>query len=181
MRLAPIDHRACGRTIAPRADRVKIVLQLVIVQLGRDVLPRQLRIPMRIQHLHHHQPDRDRVLAAPRPGAIKEQLELRRKRVLMRSDEQINPASVIVKSGAFRGRQVGVNTPGRQAKLQVALHFVVPHQRGTENLRQFPIGVAAESIHLPQPVLSGHIALRHKKIVLGSRLNVGHAVSITPD
>jgi hypothetical protein len=43
---------------------------------------------------------------------------------------------------------------------------------------QRAIGVAPQRIHLPKPVLCGHIALRDEQIVLGGRVNVGHAMRV---
>src|ERR1035438_10700021 len=40
VRLAPIDHRTGGWMIAPRADRVKIGLELGVAQFGGDPLAR---------------------------------------------------------------------------------------------------------------------------------------------
>ena len=148
--------------ITPRADRVKIALQFGIVQFGRDALPRELHVEVGIQRLHHHQADGNRIHAAPGLGAIDEQLELRRQRIPMRGDEEVDAAGVVVQAGAVGRGQAGVDAPSRIAKLEYALHLIVPDERGSEDLRQFAVGVAAQNVHLPQAVLGGHIALGHK-------------------
>ncbi len=170
--------------VAPRADRIEVGLQfgvVQIVQLGGDALAAQLGLPMRVQHLHHSQADRDRVRAAPGLRAIAEQPELRRQRGLMLRDEKIHAARVIVKASAVGGGQVGVDAPGRIPDLQNPLRPVVLELRGAEDLRQLAIGVAAKEVHLPEPVLRRHVALRHKEIVLSRRVDVRHAVRVAAD
>jgi len=57
----------------------------------------------------------------------------------------------------------------------------VLEERGAQNLRQLAVGIAPEGVHLPEPVLGGHIALGQEEIVLGGRLDVEHAVGIAAD
>ncbi len=106
VRLAQVQQNSGGRMIAPRTDRVKIGLQLGVVQLGRNLLARELGVPMRVEHLHHRQAYGDRVFSGPGARAIEEQLELRRQRMGMLVDEKIDAARVLIQPGAVRGGQV---------------------------------------------------------------------------
>ena len=172
--------------VAPRANRIQIGLQLRVAQPRGHNFPRELRVPVRVQHIDHHHADAHRVHAAPRLRAIAEQAELRRQRgpvfrIEVLGDEQVHAACVIVQPRAvFRG-QIRVDAPGCIPKLQHPLRLVVPHHRRAHDLRQLAVGVATEGVHLPQPVLRGHVSLSHEQIILTGSLDVGHAVGVAAD
>ena len=181
MRLAQIDDNAGGGMIAPGTDGVEIAFQLGVVQIGGDPFPRELHVPMGVEHLDHQDADAQGVDAAPGLRAIVEQLELGGKRIRVLGDEEVDAAGVVVKAGAVGPWQVRVDAPGRQAKLKDALGLVVPDERGAEDLRELAVGVAAGGVHLPQAVLGGYIALGQEEVVLGGRVDVGHAVGVAAD
>ena len=164
--------------VAPRPHRIQIGFELRVVERGRDLLPSQLPVEMRVEHLGHHHDDRQRIHAGPWLRAIHQQTKLRRKRILVLRDEEIHSARVIIQSCAIVCVQVGVHALCRPAKLQRPLRLVMPHQPGAEDLCQVAIRVAPECVHLPQAVLRGHVALREKQVVLRGSFNVRHAVRV---
>ena len=70
MRQAQVQQHAGRRMVPPRSHRINILLELWVMQVVGDQLPRQLHIPVRVQHLHHHQADGDRIDAAAAVGNL---------------------------------------------------------------------------------------------------------------
>ena len=80
-------------------------------------------------------------------------------------DRRIDARCIALQQMKLICRKSGQRTVGGSANLQGALGTVVFKQRLTKDLRQIAGGVSAQCIHLPQPVLSGHISLRRHQIV----------------
>ena len=83
LRLAQVEQFAGGRMVAPGADGIEIGLELRVVQLGGDAFARELRVPMRVERLHHHHADAERVDAGPGLRLVVQQAELGWKRILV--------------------------------------------------------------------------------------------------
>ncbi len=67
------SSNAGGRMVAPRADRIQIGFQLRVVEIRRRSLARQLHVPVRVQRLHHHHADAERIDAGPRLRLVVQQ------------------------------------------------------------------------------------------------------------
>jgi hypothetical protein len=57
MRGAEVYFDAGGRVVAPGADGVEVVFELLVLQFGLDVCAAELGCGVSVEHLHHHQAD----------------------------------------------------------------------------------------------------------------------------
>src|SRR4051812_8812046 len=67
---------------------------------------------------------------------------------------------------------------GRGPQAQNALFAVESQQVTTKDLGQFSASGTADRVHLPEPVLSSHVALREKEILHGGGINCWYAMGI---
>ena len=84
--------------VAPRADGVKILFEFGIVQVGGNLLAHQLRVPVGVEHLHHHRADGERIRARPGLRAVVKQAEFGGQRIGVLVDEEIDAACVFVEA-----------------------------------------------------------------------------------
>ena len=128
MRLAQVEQFAGRRMVAPRTNGVEIGFQLGIVKSGGNAFARELRVPVRVEHVDHHHADADGVDAGPWLRLVVQQVELRRQRILMLRDVEIYAARIGFVAGALFRRQVCVDAMRGIAKLEHALRLVVAQQ-----------------------------------------------------
>jgi hypothetical protein len=107
-----------------------------------------------------------------------QQVELHRQRLSMAHDERVHAARVVLQLMELVGRQRAQGAIGRCAHLQVALNAIMLEQRWPKHLGQFPCAVAAQYIHLPQPVLSSDKSLCEEQVVQVRGRDGRHTVCI---
>ena len=98
----------------------------------------------------------------------------------MRPDERIHSARIIVEQPPVLVIEARSQPFRRRPHGQHPLHAVVLHQLWAQNLRCLAACHPASHIHLPKPVLRGHIALRKEQIVEVGGLNVRNAMLVPP-
>ena len=167
------------RTVAPRPRGIQVRSQCR-ADARRNALPLQLLRPMLIEHLHHAHHHEHGIHGLPRLRLVHQEPKLRRQPILMRPDEGIHPARIIVEVSPVAVIEARGQPLRRRAHGQHPLHAVVLHQLRAQNLRRLAACHAASHIHLPEPVLRGHIALGKEQIVEIGRLNVRDAMLVSP-
>src|SRR6185503_3518795 len=96
----------------------------------------------------------------------------------MLRDVEIHSARIRFQPLAVFRREIRINAMRDIAKLQQALHLVVPEQGRSHHLGEFAIGAPPIGIHLPQPVLRSHVSLGDEQVFLRRGVDVGNPMLI---
>ncbi len=87
----------------------------------------------------------------------------------LRGNGRVHACGVALKQMKLVRRKSRESTVRSGPDLQSALGTIVRNERCTENLRKISSSMAAQRIHLPQPILRGHVALGHHEVVERTR------------
>lgn len=131
--------------------------------------------------LKHGEADEDGVAGRPRCGLVAEDAELDGEMRTLGGDGGVDASGVELEPVQLIWRKSGDGAVGGGANLEDALSAVVGEEAVAEDLSQFTGGVAAEDVHLPEPVLCGDEALREDEVVEVCGADVWDSLSVALD
>jgi hypothetical protein len=136
------------RPVPPRSRRIQGRSQRRS-DTRRNSFPLQLLRPVLVQHLHHAHHHQHGIHRLPRLRLIHQQPKLRRQPILMRPDERIHSARIIVEQPPVLIVEARRQPFRRRPHGQHPLHPVVLHQLWPQNLRGLARRHPPRHVHLP--------------------------------
>ena len=166
--------------IAPGSDGEEIGYEFRRQARGKR-LARDLGGPLLGQVLEHGERDQHGIARRPRSGRVAEHVKLDGQVGFLLRDGRVDAACILLEKMQLVLRQGGDGAVGGGAELQRALQLVVRELRGAEDFSQRAGGVAAQDVHLEQPVLRDDEALREDEVVGRGGSDGGDAACIALD
>ncbi len=141
----------------------------------------QLAPPTIGQGAIHLETGQQAIAGGPGTRIVAQQRELQRQSVAMGVDEVIHAARKGCQDGSLLGHEGSFLRLCDAAQVHAA-GFAIRLERGLAyDLRQFSGRAAAQSVHLPQPILGHRVALQENRVFPRSGLNVRDALGIARD
>jgi hypothetical protein len=131
--------------------------------------------------LKHDEADEEAVAWSPGGGLIAEETELERKVGALEVHRGVDAGGVALEEMELIGGESGDGAVGGGSDEEGALEAVVSEEAGAEDFGEGAGGVAAEGVHLPEPILRGDEALGEDEVVERGGADVGDAVGVALD
>ena len=180
LRCGEVDGGLGGGMVAPGAYGVEVVEE-DRVEAGGEELAAELLREAGGEVLIHDERHEEGVARGPGGWVVVENAKFKGEMRALEGDGGVDAAGVDVEPVVLVGGKYGEGAVGGGGEAEGALGSVVGDEPGAEKLGEGARGVAAEGLHLPEPILRGDEALGEDEVVEGRCADVGDTMGVALD